>query len=341
MTETVPHHTLYGFTMSPFSMKMRSYLRYRRIPFIWVAGAPAHTVAETKVETYMVPVLESPEGDFMTDSTLMMDRLEVRFPQRSAIPEHEADAFLASLIEDLMDEWVMWPFYVYRWRTEADALHNSRWILYEHFHGKTKSSIFEQMSKFWATRQIKGMDRFCGDPEILDESLETFLSIADDVFSNGLFMFGSRPSRAEFAIYGILSQMIIDPTAASYMREKFNNAYRWTTVMEDLSGIEAEWKSIASDPDSLEASRIPDILKLSGTYHLPLLDANEKALANGEKDFSVEMNGKLYSRKAHNRHDGCLLALRHQYANLSDHAKSLLDRLLKDTGCFTYLAGAA
>jgi len=49
---------------------------------------------------------------------------------------------------------------------------------------------------------------------------------------------------------------------------------------------------------------------------------------------------KPCKRKAHNRHDECLPALRQRYKNLSSDTKDLLDSLLKDTGCYDYLAAA-
>ena len=30
-----------------------------------------------------------------------------------------------------MDEWLLWPMFAYRWRTDEDRLHNSKWIVYE------------------------------------------------------------------------------------------------------------------------------------------------------------------------------------------------------------------
>ena len=98
---------------------------------------------------------------------------------------------------------------------------------------------FEQMSQFWAGRQVKGMELLCGSFEILDESLHRFLTITEQLFSDGLFLFGSRPSRADIAIYGILSQLIIDPTPAALLRKKFNRTYRWVTLMEDLAALRA------------------------------------------------------------------------------------------------------
>jgi glutathione S-transferase len=318
-------------------MKMRTYFRYRRIPFQWISGEHANQVAQTKVETYMVPVLERPDGTFKNDSTLLIDELEDTVSQRRTTPDNEADAFLAALIEDFMDEWLLWPMFAYRWRTDEDRLHNSKWIVYENFGGNASNPVFQQMSQFWADRQVTGMDLLCGSFEILDDSLHRFLTITEHLFTNGMFIFGSRPSRAEIAIYGILSQMIIDPAPAALMREKFNLTYRWVTLMEDLSGIEGEWEPVSTDEDRFRNARILDLLELSGTYHLPLLVANAKALENGEKRFSFDVEGQPYTRKAHNRHAGCLEALRKRYSNLSGDSSSALHSALETSGCLSYL----
>ena len=122
---STPSYKLYRYTMSPFSMKMRCYLRYRRIPFEWVSGARANEGAMTKVDTDMVPVLENPQGVFKNDSTFLIDELETLVLERRSDPEDEADAFLACLIEDYVDEWLLLPMFVQRWRHEADRLVNS------------------------------------------------------------------------------------------------------------------------------------------------------------------------------------------------------------------------
>ncbi len=113
-------YKLFGATMSPFSMKMRAYMRYRRMSFQWITDERANKVAMTKVASSMVPVLEDPEGVFRNDSTFRIDLLEHRFEDRRAEPEDEADAFLAHLIEDFADEWLLWPFFMMRWRHEDD-----------------------------------------------------------------------------------------------------------------------------------------------------------------------------------------------------------------------------
>ena len=159
--------------------------------------------------------------------------------------------------------------------------------------------------------------------------------------SSRLFFFGSRPSRAEIAIYGILSQEIQDLSASSFMYEKYRFTTRWVSMIDDLSGVEGEWEPLSTDTEKLLASPAAEILELSGKYHLPLLLANETALANGEGVFSFDIDGVKFTRNSHLRHATCLPALRNRYAQLSGESKDALKTVLEKSNCLMYLADHA
>ena len=288
----------------------------------------------------MIPVIQYPDSTFENDSTPIIDKLEQTYSERRTEPENEADAFLAYLIEDFADEWLLWPFFMHRWRLDEDKKHNCQWIIYEGLRGNIAHDGFEQMTELWAERQTSLVSKLCGSPDndaVLDDSLQTFLGIMEKAITQGLFFFGSRPSRAEIAIYGILSQEIQDLTASVFMREKYTFTTRWVSIIDDLSGVEGEWQPLSTDPEKLMASPVADIMKLSGKYHLPLLKANETALANGEKTFSFDIDGTAFKRISHDRHSFCLPALRQRFAQLSDKSKASLNTLLESTGCLKYL----
>ena len=331
---------LYGMLMSPYSMKMRAYLRYRRIPFNWRTGLIANHIAETKVQTYMIPVIGYPDGTFENDSTPIIDKLEANIAGRRTEPENEADAFLAYLIEDFADEWLLWPFFMNRWCTPADQKHNSHWILYEALHGNLTDGVFEPMTEGWASRQIDLVKRTCGSPandDILNESLHAFLRIMESTVTNGLFFFGSRPSRAEIAIYGILSQLIQDLSPSADMRENYTFTTRWVSIIDDLSGIDGEWEALSTNPEKLMATPVAEILKMSGKYHLPLLHANAEAMDNGEQYFSFDIDGRKFERETHERHKTCLPALQKRYADLSSDSKAALKDVLEESACLNFL----
>lgn len=336
-------YKLYGYTMSPYSMKLRSYFRYRRIPFQWVTGSRANDVAMTKVDTYMVPVVENPEGKFKNDSTFLIDDLEARFTERAAVPDNEADAFLAFLIEDFADEWLLLPFFMHRWRHEKDRLFHSKWIVYEHMQGQTTDQSFDDLAAGWSSRQMKSVSAFCGSEDmypILERSLDELLDATERAFTTGLFLFGSRPSRAEFALYGVLSQLVIDNAPSLYLREKYNFTYRWVTIVEDLSGVEGVWKPISSDQEKMRTSPIADILKLSAKYHLPLLRSNTEAIEAGRSSLSFEVDGETFVRRTTERYLHCLPAIQERYRALSREARGAIDEVLRKTGCLEYLDDA-
>jgi len=326
--------------MSPYSMKMRAYLRYRRIPFEWVTGEAANTIAMTKVEPYMVPVLGYPDGSFVNDSTYLVDDLESRYSDRSVTPENEADAFLALLIEDYADEWLLAPFFLYRWETEADQTHNAQWIIYEYFRGNIGHEQFDAMTELWRTRQTGMLKAVSGEPasyDMVKASLHDFLAIMERAVRERPFFFGSRPSRAEFAIFGMLSQLMQDLGSNRFMREHYPLTSRWVDVIDDMSGFEGDWESLSDQPECLQNSIVFELLKLSGSYHLPMLLANQTASQNQEKFYSLKIAGESHKRRVLPRSLPCLPDLQQRYGTLSDSAKAALSPVLDDTGCLPFL----
>ena len=92
---------------SPYSLKLRAALRYRRIPHNWIV--PPGYLGEggelKAADKGMIPVLQLPDGRYWADSTPMILALETRHPGvRSLLPDDPTDRFLALLIEDFADE---------------------------------------------------------------------------------------------------------------------------------------------------------------------------------------------------------------------------------------------
>ena len=88
MNPTAPI-TIGGAFSSPYSMKMRAVLRYRRIPFRWVLrGSQWDDLPEVPVK--IIPVLAFPDddgnhGETMVDSSPQIARLEQDFTGRSLV----------------------------------------------------------------------------------------------------------------------------------------------------------------------------------------------------------------------------------------------------------------
>src|SRR5690606_7031509 len=107
-------YRLIGSTASPYALKMRSSLRYRRIPFDWVIMTRALRKATEHLRPSLIPVLQYPDGEYRAETSTLAYDLEARHAGRSIVPEHRGVAFVSDLLEDLADEWAVKVLFLYR-----------------------------------------------------------------------------------------------------------------------------------------------------------------------------------------------------------------------------------
>jgi glutathione S-transferase len=81
-------YILYGWHLSYFTGKARCYLRYKKIPFIEKPVDFYTLTRRIKRHTgaVVMPVVVTPEGEWLQDTSLIIDRLEERFPAKSVVP---------------------------------------------------------------------------------------------------------------------------------------------------------------------------------------------------------------------------------------------------------------
>ena len=240
-------YTLYGALASPYSMKMRALLRYRRIPFVWKYGAQTQE-ALGRVKVPVIPVLEMPDGMLANDSTALIYALEDRHAGRSIVPPDRAMAFLAHLIEDFADEWLTKAMFGYRWLAEVDQVQMSRWLAFDSLKGGGRGKSQGNAEQF-RQRQVGRMAIVGCTAEnfpLIEATTRDVLDTLEARVTEGFFLFGSRPSLAEFGIYGQLSQLGVDPTPQAMMRRDYPYSYRWLDHIDDLSGHDGEW---SAEPD--------------------------------------------------------------------------------------------
>ena len=328
-------YTLHGALASPYSMKMRALLRYRRIPHIWSHGATAQA-AQARLGAPVIPVLESPDGTMAFDSTPLIYDLEQRHEGRSVIPSDPATAFLAHLIEDFGDEWMTKAMFGYRWLEEVDQLQMSRWLAFDAFKGSGLEQITNYSDAFRA-RQVGRMGLVGCTREnfaLIEASTRRILQALEDHVIERHFLFGTRPSLAEFGVYAQLTQLGVDPTAQTMMRADFPYTYRWLWHIDDMSGIEGEW----DDGAGLESPVVHALLREIGLVYGPFLRANAAAAEAGEETFRITVDGLDYEQGVFKYQLKCLRDLRQRYAALSAEAKAKVDPLLGDNGCLDLLA---
>jgi len=329
-------YTVFGHIGSPYSMKMRSVMRYRRIPHIWRDGAEGIGGAREKVKVPVIPVFKYPDGSYHNDSTPLIYDLEKRHVNgRSIIPERESDGFLAYLIEDMADELLSKAMYHYRWFDKRYVKQISEWIAFDMFEGGGREAI-ESFAENFRERQMSRL-AFVGSSEqnlpMLEHMSDRFLDAMENHVINRWFLFGSRPSIAEFGLFGQLSQYHNDLAIIEHARERAPYTFRWILHMHDLSGFEGEWRR---DEEALPEI-IETLLQIASEFYFPFMTANAAAFESGDPEFSFEAGGMPYSQGVFKYQVKCLANLRSAYVELSDTAKNELKEILIKTGCLSYL----
>ena len=99
-------YRIIGAEMSPYSVKIRSYFRYKAIPHQWLLR---NTASQAEYDKYarmpIIPLVITPEGAGIQDSTPIIDAIEKLHPEPSIHPGDTVANFISALIEEFGDEW--------------------------------------------------------------------------------------------------------------------------------------------------------------------------------------------------------------------------------------------
>lgn len=322
-------YTIYGGLGSPYSMKMRAVMRYRRLPHVWRQMQMGDERVFKHVKAPVIPVVQFPDGSWHNDSTPMIFALERLHAERSVVPTGPVEAFLSYLLEDFADEWGTKAMFHYRWFRERDRKQMAEWLAFDRLRAPGRTAIVGAAATF-RERQVGRMPIVGCTPEnapVIENSAHRILSVFESFVTEQPYLFGTRPSLADFGWFGQMSQLAVDPTPQDMMRAEFPFAFRWVQELDDASGVEGEWSGIGAPVTAL--------LKLAGAIYFPFLLANARAVGEGKRTFSVDLLGHAYSQGAFKYQAKCLAELRAAYARLGGAA----DALLQDTGCLEALRG--
>ena len=116
-------YRIIGAEMSPYSVKARSYFRYKAIPHQWILrNAASQAEYEKYARVPIIPLVVTPDGTGIQDSTPIIDAMEKLYPEPSIHPDDAVASFVSALIEEFGDEWGnKWMFH-YRWARDVDQI---------------------------------------------------------------------------------------------------------------------------------------------------------------------------------------------------------------------------
>lgn len=337
-------YRIFGGPGSPYSHKMRAVMRYRRIPHDWVIvmggfDGTAQTAKLRPMGKPMFPIVQFPDGTPWCDSTPIIHELETRHPEeRSVIPPTPAGRFLARLIEDFADEWLAIPLMAFRWTSDEDVNFCARRQMQGWLGAVGEPELSAGIERFAARQRRLRMILGAANPAAMPvfvSQYESLLDILEAGLSRSLFLFGERPSIADFGLYGMLSQFVIDPTPSRILRERAVRLFQWTQYIDDLSGHDGAW---SGSPASNQTVR--DLVKLAGRSLLPMMCSVSQALSRGEQMTSYEVDGVRLTGIARPEAAKCWLWLKQMFADLPEADREGLRGLLEEAGFWEALTFA-
>ena len=329
-------YRIIGVESSPYAVKVRAVFRYRRLPLIWVARMPQFFDETAEVKPLIMPVVQYPEGEYRTDSTpIILDLEERHSGERSVLPEDAGDAFLSLLIEDFSDEWLTKCLFHNRFSKPEDQWAGAAWVMDDAYPGLREPEYEAKVTEF-AERQIERRELVGSTPEnaaLLEPSLADVLAAMEGFVATDRFLFGSRPSLADFGLYAQLSTILSDPSGGALCRAVAPRTVHWVKRAHDLSGVEGEWRADGGHDDG----PVRALLAVAGEYYLPYLAANRRAIEEGEPTFHVKLSGQSYRQPVFRYQAKCHDFLVRQFAGLPDAARDAVEPILAETGCLPFL----
>lgn len=116
---------IYGSPISLFTRKLEAAFEAYGIDFVvQQKDAGNRATLEARAGTHQVPVLETPHGWMLADTTPILMWLDALRPQRALFP-HGALGVLVHVIEEVLDEWVSRVMVHYRWHYDE----NTRFVI--------------------------------------------------------------------------------------------------------------------------------------------------------------------------------------------------------------------
>ncbi|MEM6535634.1 MAG: glutathione S-transferase family protein [Pseudomonadota bacterium] len=287
-------YRLFGAETSPYSIKVRAFLRYKGVDFEWIDRSQAteeEFQALSRVPT--VPLLLSPNRPANQDSTSILASLEADHAEPSAVPDDPACAALALILEDYADEWLNKLMFFNRWGQKPDREVAGERTMEQLLNGnlpRAKKKTRDQIVKRMRDRlPLVGVER--KNEKVLKPSFERFFLLLNAHLEKSLFLFGGRPSAADFALAGQAKQLLMDPTPGDVLRANAPFVVAWSEFMEQPKAG-GPFVPLGEAPDTLLTLFRDEI----AVTYLPWAHANLAAAKASAPRVEVTLDGKAYDQ---------------------------------------------
>jgi glutathione S-transferase len=276
-------YVVYGGSISLFTRKLEAAMRFYGAPFrLERKDEGNREELEARARTHQVPVLATPDGWMIADTTPILDLLDARFPARRLVPEGELGVLVA-IVEEVLDEWVARVMVHFRWHYPENTVFIVRLLT-----GKDLSD--EEAVNFplaqWGPRACRATGT---ETETQQRAAEAeyfgLLTALETQLGETAFALGDRPTAADAMLLGGLrGHTNHDPVPDL---SAFARVLEW-----ERSGADA-WDGKGELGGFPKATPFAEhVLTLARKQYTPFVLGNAGALARGEKAFEISTWGE-------------------------------------------------
>ena len=252
-------YCLYQSPVSYYSVKVRAYLRYKGLVFSEVPASDKVAKEIIKPATggwRVIPIVKTPQGTFIQDSSIILDELESIHNERPITPPGLKQQAVSSLFELLGDEWLVYPAMHYRWNYKA---YNLRYIL--NAFGQSRKAHWPNALRWLGgvvpALKFGNIPRFMlginqSNSAAIEEWTLQLLDQLDLHFSHYDYLLGSRPCYGDFALYGPLhAHLALDPYPKEHLIKPRKHVTAWLERMNTTPQQVGDWLPDDEVPDTL------------------------------------------------------------------------------------------
>ena len=288
-------YRIFGAEMSPYSVKVRSYFRYKQIPHEWIVrNASSQAEYQKYAKLPIIPLVVTPDGDGMQDSTPIIDASSSasRAVDPSRRPDRRVRLGAARGVRRRVGQQMDVPLPLgARRRSESSAgAHRALRC------GRAPSE--REHAAFAAQIRARMVDRvwFVGSNEKTAPQIEAVvrdaLGLLDSHLATRPYLFGGAARVRRLRTVGPALRAWTDPTPGALIEGARRMCWTGCTA---CCGRRPKASSRAG-PARTDADAAPR--RAGRAAFLPWTLANATALAEGEEEFSVTLGGHLDAEAA-------------------------------------------
>ena len=256
MAKTRPPYRLYGWPASPYTAKVRAYVRFKELPVVERRPSMPELTLRIKraVGKAVMPTVLTPSKRWLQDSSDIIDAFERRFPEPSITPQGPRQRLTSLLLELHGDEWLPIPALHYRWNTPENEA-----FAFAEF-GRDGLPWFPAVIQRRVGRRVGGaMSRYLPMVGVTDATIPgverfatSLIAQLETHLADQPFLLGSRPCLGDFALYGPLWAHLFRDPATTRLFDDAPSVRQWMARLERRPASPGAFHEDDHVPETLE-----------------------------------------------------------------------------------------